>query len=260
MRSLLVPGPSTAGATGTELRMFEEVMRKVAGKRAARRAFWLVVSAVAQVLLAIGLVSVYRSGSVRVKPERAIEVRFVKGAARPSLPPPPRARPPTLRKKPPREPPQEPPRPLPALVQPKDVPAELQPPGPGELPSPDEEGSDEGVVGGAVGGEEGGTGGAQAPPAQEFNEASMARPVFVSGPDLAYTRRALEREVEGLMIVKCVITVEGVVRHCHVLKGLPYMDEAVVRALEHRRYRPATLNGRPVEVKYVFRINLRLPQ
>jgi protein TonB len=240
--------------------MFEEVMKRVAGQRAAQRASWLMVSTVAQVLLAIGVVSLYRATAVREKRERAVDVKFVKGAARPAMPPPPRAPVPATRKKPPREPPRETPRPLPALIQPKDVPEEIQPHDPDEARAPDEEGSDEGIVGGVVGGEEDGTGGAQPTPTQEFNEASMTRPVFVSGPDLAYTRRALEREVEGLMIVKCVVTVEGAVRACQVLKGLPYMDDAVVAALERRRYEPARLNGRPVEVKYVFRINLRLPQ
>jgi hypothetical protein len=39
------------------------------------------------------------------------------------------------------------------------------------------------------------------------------------------------------------------------------MDRAVVEALEHRRYAPATVgNGRPIEVEYTFRIRLELPQ
>jgi protein TonB len=88
----------------------------------------------------------------------------------------------------------------------------------------------------------------------------MTRPVFVSGPDLAYTRKALERDVEGLMIVKCVVTISGAVRNCQVVKGLPYMDDAVLEALAHRRYTPATQGGRPVEVNYLFRINLKLPR
>jgi TonB family protein len=88
----------------------------------------------------------------------------------------------------------------------------------------------------------------------------MTRPVFVSGPDPAYTRAALDREVEGLMVVACVVTREGLVRDCRVLQGLPHMDAAVVQALERRRYRPATLDGQPVEVTYHFRLNLRLPR
>jgi TonB family protein len=122
----------------------------------------------------------------------------------------------------------------------------LEPPGPGL-----------GVVGGAVGGGEEVT---APPPRVDFDAASMTRPVFLSGPDLAYTRAALEREVEGLMVVACVVTREGSVRDCHVEKGLPFMDAAVVQALERRRYRPATLKGVPVEVTYQFRINWKLPR
>jgi hypothetical protein len=50
------------------------------------------------------------------------------------------------------------------------------------------------------------------------------------------------------------------VRDCQVLQGLPFMDEAVVEALQRRRYRPATRNGVPVGVSYLFRIHLRLPR
>jgi protein TonB len=62
------------------------------------------------------------------------------------------------------------------------------------------------------------------------------------------------------MLIHCVITVEGEVRDCRVLRGLPFMDEAAVEALQRRRYRPATRNGQPVEVVYPFRIHLRLPR
>jgi protein TonB len=90
-------------------------------------------------------------------------------------------------------------------------------------------------------------------------DARMTHPEKISGPDPRYTPQALDREVEGTMVVRCVVTAEGDVRLCRVAKGLPYMDAAVVEALERRRYRPATLGGRPVDVDYVFRITLRLP-
>jgi len=237
--------------------MFDEVIQKVAGKRAARRVSWLGVSTVAQALLAIGVVWLHRGAAVQAKPEPVVEVTFVKGGPRPAMPPPPRP-PPAARKKAPREPPREPPS-IPALIQPKEVLAEadLAPHDPDEAHAPDDPDRTEGVVGGAVGGD---TTGAAAQQPQEFDAASMARPVFVSGPDLAYTRRAFEREVEGLMIVKCVVTAEGTVRACKVARGLPYMDQAIVDALERRRYRPAMRDGKPVEVNYEFRINLRLPR
>ena len=61
------------------------------------------------------------------------------------------------------------------------------------------------------------------------------------------------------MAVKCVITAAGVVRNCKVLKGLPFMDAAVVHTLQSRRYSPALLQGKPVDVEFVFNISLGLP-
>jgi protein TonB len=87
----------------------------------------------------------------------------------------------------------------------------------------------------------------------------MSHPVKVGGPDPRYTPEALAREIEGTMTVKCVVTAEGAVRGCRVLRGLPFLDGAVVEALERRRYRPAVLAGSPVDVDYVFRISMRLP-
>lgn len=93
----------------------------------------------------------------------------------------------------------------------------------------------------------------------DFTEA-MAPPAFVSGPEPEYTAKAIDRGVEGLMVVRCVVTVQGTVHGCQVLRSLPFMDQAVIEALQRRRYKPATLRGRPVEVNYTFRIKLALPR
>jgi serine/threonine-protein kinase len=82
----------------------------------------------------------------------------------------------------------------------------------------------------------------------------------ISGPDPQYTPQALDHEVEGVMLVKCVITLEGAVQDCRVIKGLPFMDRAVVYALQARKYRPYVLDGQPVEIDYTFKIKLTLPR
>jgi protein TonB len=87
----------------------------------------------------------------------------------------------------------------------------------------------------------------------------MTPPGLVSGPPLEYTQQAIEREIEGTMLVECVVSVDGTVHACKVLKGLPFMDRAVVQNLEQRRYKPATLAGKPLEVQYTFTIRLKLP-
>ena len=62
------------------------------------------------------------------------------------------------------------------------------------------------------------------------------------------------------MWVKCVITLEGAVQDCRVINGLPFMDRAVVSALQARKYKPYVLNGQPVEIDYTFKIKLTLPR
>jgi protein TonB len=152
------------------------------------------------------------------------------------------------------------------MIQPKEAPAELEPPKP--TAEPEDEGPAEGMVGGgAEGGSAGGvvggvTGGVSEPPGPggpvKFND-EMKAPVLISGPALEYTRQALEREIEGVMVVECVVTVEGTVHACRVLESLPFMDRAVIDNLERRRYKPATLAGRPLDVQYTFTIRLKLP-
>jgi hypothetical protein len=87
----------------------------------------------------------------------------------------------------------------------------------------------------------------------------MTPPTLISGPSFEYTPQALEREVEGTMLVKCMVNTEGVVRQCKVLQDVPLMSAAVIGALERRRYAPATLRGKPVAVWYTFSIRLKLP-
>jgi protein TonB len=95
----------------------------------------------------------------------------------------------------------------------------------------------------------------------EYEAGTMTPPRQISGPDPEYTMQALQNDVQGLMVVKCIVTAEGSVHGCRVLQGLPFMDRAVVEALERRRYAPARLaDGRAVEVDYTFRIRLQLPQ
>lgn len=71
----------------------------------------------------------------------------------------------------------------------------------------------------------------------------MTRPVKLSGPHPYYTLEALEHRIEGLMIVKCVITMEGIVKNCRVLS----------------RFQPVTYQGRPVNVDYTFNLHFSFP-
>jgi TonB family protein len=92
-------------------------------------------------------------------------------------------------------------------------------------------------------------------PSTEF--AGVLRPpVLISGPEPVLTPEAREHHIEGTVAMKCTVTIEGAVQKCRVLQSVRYMDAAAVVAQEARRYRPAMVDGKPVEVKYLFRVDI----
>ena len=110
-------------------------------------------------------------------------------------------------------------------------------------------------MGGVVGGTGTGT--------VAFGE-GMTRPVLISGPGGTmfpqYTREAREAGSEGLMIVKCTITIEGSVTNCQIIKPVPLMEAAVLSWLAAAKYHPVTFQGRPQQVSYVFNYRFKLDQ
>jgi protein TonB len=87
----------------------------------------------------------------------------------------------------------------------------------------------------------------------------MALPRLIEGPEPVYPRAAREARVEGTLLAKCVITTEGTLRSCHIVKSLPFLDEPVLTALAQRRYAPVMFQGRPVNVEYVISLRFELP-
>ncbi len=85
-------------------------------------------------------------------------------------------------------------------------------------------------------------------------------PVKLSGPDPHLTDEALTHRGEGTMLVACRVTVAGCAVGCRIVQGLPYMDEAVLDAFARRRYRPAMLDGKPVDIDYTFKIDVAAPE
>jgi len=100
---------------------------------------------------------------------------------------------------------------------------------------------------------------AQQPAALTF-ASGMTRPEQISGNPIIYPREAIAARIEGVVTAKCVINMEGKVQNCQLLKSLPFMDNAVLNSLSSRLYKPATFEGRPVSVEYVFTIRLIPPR
>jgi TonB family protein len=87
---------------------------------------------------------------------------------------------------------------------------------------------------------------------------TMTPPVAIEPAMPKYTKAAREREVEGTVLVKCLLPVDGHPRDCVILKSLPWMDEAVLAALAVSRYEPVTYLGRAYATHYVFKFQFKL--
>jgi TonB family protein len=84
-------------------------------------------------------------------------------------------------------------------------------------------------------------------------------PEKVSAPNPQYTEIARKARIQGVVIVQAIIDKEGNVTNVKVLKGLPMgLEEAAVEAIKSWKFKPATLNGKPVTVYYNLTVNFKL--
>jgi protein TonB len=115
-----------------------------------------------------------------------------------------------------------------------------------------------GVVGGVPGGVVGGVPGGTLNSALPFG-LGMTRPQQIAGAAPQYSREAIAARVEGKVIVRCIITIDGQVRDCKVIKGVPILQDIVLDSLRQSRYTPVSYQGHPEAVQYVFTFNFKLP-
>ena len=70
---------------------------------------------------------------------------------------------------------------------------------------------------------------------------------------------ARRARITGVVIVETIIDKQGNVDNVRVLKALPMgLDNAAVEAVKKWKFKPATLNGRPVNVYFVLTVNFQL--
>jgi TonB family protein len=84
-------------------------------------------------------------------------------------------------------------------------------------------------------------------------------PEKITAPSPQYTEIARKARIQGVVIIEAIIDKEGIVTNVKVLKGLPMgLDNAAADAVSKWRFKPATLNGKPVAVIYNLTVNFRL--
>jgi TonB family protein len=88
---------------------------------------------------------------------------------------------------------------------------------------------------------------------------NVMRPEKISGKPPIYTIEARKARVTGVVILETVIDEQGNVTDVKVLKGLPSgLDQSAREAVQSWKFKPATLDGRPVAVYYTLTVNFTI--
>ncbi|HEX7153053.1 MAG TPA: energy transducer TonB [Thermoanaerobaculia bacterium] len=90
-------------------------------------------------------------------------------------------------------------------------------------------------------------------------EGEMKPPVPVRRPKPEFPRAALQGSGNTVVQAETVITTEGCIHDMKLLRGAPLGDlnRAAVLALAKWKFRPATLNGVPVDAVFILSVNFR---
>lgn len=138
-----------------------------------------------------------------------------------------------------------------------------------------------GVVGGKLGGEVGGTGtgtegtgsGGNDAPVEKAPEpppppppagplrvgGDVKAPVTVSRTEPQYTEPARSARLSGIVIVEAIIDKNGNVDAVRVVKDLPMgLGDSAARAVRSWKFKPGTLNGKPVATIFNLTVNFTL--
>ena len=89
-------------------------------------------------------------------------------------------------------------------------------------------------------------------------QAGMTQPVRIAGADPSYPQIARDRGVKGTVILRCVLTENGLAQNCKISPSPAYLEEAVLSAAPTWRFTPVTFQGQAVPVNYVFKISFKL--
>ena len=75
-----------------------------------------------------------------------------------------------------------------------------------------------------------------------------------------YPANASARHIQGLVTLSVQVGGDGAVRNITVVEGDPTLAEAAVHAVRQWRYRPYSVDSRPVDMQTTITLNFRLPR
>jgi TonB family protein len=93
-----------------------------------------------------------------------------------------------------------------------------------------------------------------------FAQSQVTSKAVITGkPEPGYTKAARESGLSGLIRLRVVLAADGTVKHVLVLLPLGHgLSESAVKAARGIKFRPATLNGRPVSQYAILEYNFNV--
>ena len=90
-------------------------------------------------------------------------------------------------------------------------------------------------------------------------EMCVQKPELIQRSDLSYPDALQAACTEGMVVVESIIDEDGKIRYPHLKEspGGPVMAFAALESLRSWRFKPATLEGKPVKVYYTLTVNFK---
>jgi protein TonB len=80
---------------------------------------------------------------------------------------------------------------------------------------------------------------------------------FQSGDKPVFPDAARNARVQGIVVVEAIVGVDGKVKDAKVISGHALLRDAAVRAVRTWTFKPASINGQPVEAPARAEVNFR---
>lgn len=96
-------------------------------------------------------------------------------------------------------------------------------------------------------------------PIYNISDEEITPPVLTYGPDPTYTDDARRANIQGTVVLDCIITSLGKTRDISVYESLdPGLDQQAIEAVRGWKFDPAIKDGQPVSVKLRVTVTFRL--
>jgi TonB family protein len=84
-------------------------------------------------------------------------------------------------------------------------------------------------------------------------------PLLTYSVDAEFTQKAKQAKHEGVSVVQCIVDTRGMPQHVHTVKKLGMgLDEKALEAVRQYRFKPGTLDGKPVSVAITIEVNFHI--